>query len=319
MIWGLFAVTPVIVRMKTSTYLDSDWCHRESELLDFIVECCDFVRGRQFIDATLDQIETLDHLLPAASALNAQAQAAQFPGQRQVLIPPRLNELEAALLAGVNAARLVAQFFKGSAAHTNQLVSVLCQGVSPPLPCISNNPTGWAPYIALFTALTAVAQDQLPVAMTADLDAEALQREIDGAERVPDFGDGRFDVLDVLAAQEWVRVELAREMRNFRKQILIDCRTLTRSDWEQNVGFCVQRGLAAVATPIPVWFLQRAEGRVDQWPLIGDVRPIFTQHVENQFAWMFLVSTPRGWAARYADECGMAIAPRLRAALQAGA
>src|SRR5262249_10685590 len=91
MIWGLFAVTPVIVRMKTSTYLDSDWCHRESELLDFIVECCDFVRGRQFIDATLDQIETLDQLLPAASALNAQAQAAQFPGQRQVLVPPRLT------------------------------------------------------------------------------------------------------------------------------------------------------------------------------------------------------------------------------------
>jgi hypothetical protein len=48
----------------------------------------------------------------------------------------------------------------------------------------------------------------------------------------------------------------------------------------------VIRGVNRVQTSVPLWILQRADQRVDEWPGIGD-NPIFTQHFDKQWNWMW--------------------------------
>ena len=51
MIWGLFGPAPAIVRMASETYRDSEWCQRESEMLEHLLERGDFMH-RLVIDAS---------------------------------------------------------------------------------------------------------------------------------------------------------------------------------------------------------------------------------------------------------------------------
>jgi hypothetical protein len=67
----------------------------------------------------------------------------------------------------------------------------------------------------------------------------------------------------------------------------------------------LQRGLTSAATQVPVWFLQSAGARVDQWPSIGDYRPIFTEHVPEQFAWMSIRSPATDWLPAYLEKAGL--------------
>ena len=48
---GAVPPAPVVVRMASDAYRASEWCMRESELLDHLLERGDFMRGRVVIDA----------------------------------------------------------------------------------------------------------------------------------------------------------------------------------------------------------------------------------------------------------------------------
>ena len=61
----------------------------------------------------------------------------------------------------------------------------------------------------------------------------------------------------------------------------------------------LHRGFTSAATTVPVWFLQSAGNRIDRWAAIGDFRPIFTQHVGDQFAWMDTRPAPADWPQQY--------------------
>jgi hypothetical protein len=87
--------------------------------------------------------------------------------------------------------------------------------------------------------------------------------------------------------------------------IVVDCRRLSREDWERSTAYTLSRGLTSAATRVPVWFLQSANERVDRWPLIGDYRPIFTEHFEGQFSWMKIILLPEDWFERYSAKNGL--------------
>src|SRR5204863_6659830 len=93
---------------------------------------------------------------------------------------------------------------------------------------------------------------------------------------------------------------------------LIDLRGMSRETWETDPSLSLARGIAALRQPPrPVWFIQLAEQRVDEWALRGD-RPIFTQYTESQFAWMFETSFSPDWPDSYAEHCGLVLSPELR-------
>jgi hypothetical protein len=78
---------------------------------------------------------------------------------------------------------------------------------------------------------------------------------------------------------------------------MIDCRPMTRQDWENDPSLTLMRGLAAVRLSVPLWFVQAAGQDVENWPFVGE-RPIFTQHLESQFAWMWEILLPRREACK---------------------
>ena len=80
-----------------------------------------------------------------------------------------------------------------------------------------------------------------------------------------------------------------------RNGLVVDCRQLGRDEWERDPTRTLQRGLVSAAATSPVWFLQRGEERVDQWAFIGDYRPIFTQHLDEQFSWMAIGDIDPAW------------------------
>lgn len=315
MIWGLFAAAPVIVRMKSRTYLESEWCRRESELLDYMFKTSDFLQGRRFINASPDKVTALDELVPAPPSGLVLSES--FPPLAELLEPPLVTEEEATLLRAAGAIRVLNIVTRGRAEFTNILIERLSREI-PPIPPPTNNPDGWRPYRDIFAALQSLSECNRPIFMTADYDEVTMGREMEHAQKFPDLSDGKNDLGDVLAANEWLRVEYPALLADGRgNQLIIDCRDRTCADWEQNNAFALCRGLATVATTVPVWFLQNSETRVDHWPLIGDRRPIFTEHFAGQFSWMIQIQPSPGWIARYLKECGLGFAPELRARFEA--
>lgn len=311
MIWGLFAATPVIIRMKTGAYLGSEWCRRESELLDYVRKRSDFVRGRLFVDASVKQTERLDELIPPLPTVAALFDT--FPPLAELLEPPLVTDDERMVLAAAGAVRIIALQAGGRADVTNAVIAALSRDQSPDVPCPTNNPDGWQAYRALFIALSQRSQGEQPIIMTADYDKATLLRELEAAQKFPSLGDGATSIFDVLTAQEWLRVEYVALRKDGRgNQIVIDCRDRLREDWEKSVEFGLCRGLAVVATSVPVWFVQHADTRIDHWPLIGDKRPIFTEHFPDQFTWMMQVQPAPGWLERYMEDSGLRFADTLK-------
>jgi hypothetical protein len=67
--------------------------------------------------------------------------------------------------------------------------------------------------------------------------------------------------------------------------LAINCRDINRDQWMSAEQLSLHRGLLAVRSPVPIWIIQGATQEVDSWGLPGD-RPIFTEYLSNQFAWM---------------------------------
>ena len=297
MIWGLFAPTSTIVRMPSSAYGESEWCQRESELLDHLVEQCDFMRNRHLIDAAESDAGNLNSLLTAMS--NAPS---PWPAPVRLIQPPTLSDAEAALMSASGAVRLISIIAEGRIEVIGQAIGALRRSDHPDLPCLTNNPGGWRDYVDLFRALpSGVAQaiDDGRVIFQTQVERPDQLRMPELAKNLPDFGDPRVPALrDHLAAFEWTLVEEDSLLSN-HVGVVVDCRDLPRRDWEKSAAYTIHRGLTSAATTIPVWFLQRAPERVDRWPTIGDYRPIFTECFEGQFSWMKIASLPEDWFSRY--------------------
>ena len=49
---------------------------------------------------------------------------------------------------------------------------------------------------------------------------------------------------------------------------------------------------------------------MDQWAFIGDYRPIFTQHLDEQFSWMAIGDIDPAWMTRYLSASGLMFSGR---------
>ena len=50
MVWSLFSATPVICKVQSERYADSEWCNREAEMFAHLCEHTDFLEGRHFFE-----------------------------------------------------------------------------------------------------------------------------------------------------------------------------------------------------------------------------------------------------------------------------
>jgi hypothetical protein len=296
MIWGLFAPTPTIIRMPSAAYLESEWCQRESELLEYVTNQCDFMRNRSLIDAEESAAANLDSLLDQP----LHERKLQQRTVRSILVP-ELTQAQAVRMSAAGAIRVIAAATGLTDEDVARVARMLRHGDIPQFDCPTNNKLGWREYVDIFQEL----------AQIVSMDEEARPLD-EGSARIggirgliknlPDFGDpGVPPLRDHLAAFEWMLVEQGNLLpeQNYAS-IAVDCRSLTREEWESSPAYTLHRGLTSAATGIPVWFMQSANQRIDKWPRIGDYRPIFTQLLEGQFRWMELVSLPGDWFERYA-------------------
>jgi hypothetical protein len=72
----------------------------------------------------------------------------------------------------------------------------------------------------------------------------------------------------------------------------------------------VIRGVNRVRTAVPLWILQSAEQRVDEWQGMG-TNPIFTQHMANQWHWMLELLDATDWPDLYRAECKLKFSAKL--------
>jgi len=146
---------------------------------------------------------------------------------------------------------------------------------------------------------------------------EDLVLDLSVAQSPLDLSDGAIDQPAVFAALEWNRTIAPAQIGNERygkyfavgyRRIDLDCRP---SD-----EYMVICGVNRVLTSAPLWILQRADQRVDEWPGIGK-NPIFTQHAEKQWNWMVEALDEPQWPDSYRKQSKLLFAPRLTAALKA--
>ena len=64
MIWNLFAPVPLLVRVGTPGYEESEWCCREREMFGYLLAHSDFVEGRTIAELDVDQLAAVDLALP---------------------------------------------------------------------------------------------------------------------------------------------------------------------------------------------------------------------------------------------------------------
>jgi hypothetical protein len=298
MIWGLFASSPTIIRMPSEAYLDSEWCQRESELLQYVADQCDFMRNRSLMDAEESAAANLDDLL--GEPLNGR----RILQQRKVrsILVPEVTKAQAVRMSAAAAIRLIAAAEGVSNEEAARVTRMLRHGNIPQFDCPTNNQHGWRDYVDIFHELAQI----VPFDKEAShLDKSSTRTTLEIRELVkhlPDFGQAGVPSLrDHLAAFEWIQVEQEYLLREWPyASFVVDCRLLTRDEWESRPAYTLRRGLTSAATSIPVWFVQSANQRIDRWPWIGDYRPILTQHSEGQFRWMELVALPENWFERYA-------------------
>ena len=64
MVWGLFAATPVLIRIQSPNYAASEWCEREAELIRYLEETCDFMPRRWVFDLSVEEaLANLDRVV----------------------------------------------------------------------------------------------------------------------------------------------------------------------------------------------------------------------------------------------------------------
>jgi len=308
-VWRLFAATPAIVRVRTESYGASNWCRREAELTQYLVDHSDFFRGRIVADADLSQLDATAHALVAPNTLSRPERlfsslrnTSGFPPVTLVLDVPSQPDFIVNLLAAVCSLRLLHGLI-GDVEMVNALAVRLFRGEQIDLQAPTNDPGGWKMHYEIFAFLAQhTKKENVPLLLAPDYPKQQRTIDIeDVVQRIPDLRSGEYRGLDLLAALEW-----NREVRRWfgerwgSNRAVVDCRGLNEHDWSTAITHSVKRGMLALWTETLVFIAQNAGQSVDLWPAISDRdSPILTQHVPGQLRWMAQALTLPTWIAAY--------------------
>jgi hypothetical protein len=323
MIWGLFAATPALVRVRTPAYQASVWCRREGEMIDHLCRRADFLAGRHVLEATLDELAALDAWETAARGAPRTAAAdlqSEFPPSHLNVWSPRpAPEPDLAVMRAAGALRAMSAVI-GDPALVNRVVDALRRdGDFPLIPAPTNHPGGWPAYATLFRAVDALAggtpEAPRALGLPEAYGDEDLARDRALCDLVPDLGAGAPALGDVLVAIEFLRsVWPVMVDQGLGRFLALNLQGLSQAQWQRDPAWSLHRGLAVLrGLPVPLWFLQHADQNLSDWGLPADP-PILTEHVEAQFSWM-LEAHPdaAAWRAGYPRHSGLAFSPALRA------
>lgn len=328
MIWGLFAATPAIARVHSSSYNDSIWCRRERELTDYVLKQNDFLTVRWIIDLERPELRRLDAIVKVWNDRNPQqswGKLPEFPPFTEVCSPGPMPTWEARMHRASAALRLIHAFIPSATPElVNRLALHLQSGKDLPGSAPTNNPDGRRTYGEIFreaSDISGSAQDELAVRLPSSYDQSHRELDLQIGQRIPDLQTGSPSLRDVLVAMEWLLVEYPQFLERRRGDFLaINCQRLSREAWQNSEELSLHRGLAAMRPRLsaPLWIIQTADQDVELWPLIGEV-PIFTEHVSAQFAWMIEVQFDRCEAqGRYPEDSGLILAPILEGRCRSG-
>jgi hypothetical protein len=319
MMWGLFAAPPLLVRVDSPLYKQSLWCRREIEVIEYLFEQSDFLADRSLIDLPVDRLPELDRVFPAWAAhfgddMAEGDLALPYPPPCSAWSPELMLEWEVKLYRAAAALRLM-NVFLADVALTNQLADKIYGGLDLPGEAPTNNPDGWLAYGATLRDLRSILGNDppsLPIHLAATYNAEDQAKDIDLAQRIPDLSTGVFRLGDVLVALEWLRTEWPVMVESGSGDfVVLDCKQFTKEVWTEAIELSLHRGLTSIRTSGPLWLLQLAGQDVETWPFIGE-RPIFTQHLPDQFNWMLQVWFDRQqMRSRYPTDSAMDLSPAL--------
>jgi hypothetical protein len=321
MIWGLFALSPIITIINSPAYTDSEWCRRELELINFLFLQCDFHPGRKVRMLEPAEIKEFDKIEAdwfqqnntdadfKIDALN------NFPPLCYVYTPSKNEEWQLRMLRAAGLLRLLHAVLLNPGL-ANQVCQYLLENeADPPVPAYTNHPGVWQQYKKILVDLSAEFDGprRLHMMMPENLktlNPDESQKVLDS---IPDLSSGIPAFEDVLVALEWMESLLPiLEDASFGGMILIDLRGITQESWEADPALSLARGIAALRQPPkPVWFIQAAGQEIEKWGLLGGDLPIFTQHTENQYDWMWDGTLSPDWPAYYAARCGLQLSEAL--------
>jgi len=322
MIWGLFAASPAIVRVRTSGYDESIWCRREAEMVQHLIDRADYLANRHAGDLDLTQLASLDQwetIARGAPRDELTRISGEFPAMGLEVWSPRpAPPWELAVQRAAGALRAISAYV-GNAGMVNRIVGELVQrGDFTPVPPPTNDPGGWRAYAMIFLEVAAAAKPsqadpfwlRLPQAYSDD----DLARDRELTQLIPDLRSGKPRLGDVLVAIEFLRTTWPLMVdQGHGRFLMLNLQGLSYEQWLDDPQWSLHRGLSALrGLPVPLWFLQRAGQQLSEWDLPGDP-PILTEHLEAQFGWMLETSPVEDeWRRRYPDESGLDMSPSLR-------
>jgi hypothetical protein len=341
MIWNLFAPVPLIVRVKSPGYLASEWCRRENEIFQYLIDHADFLEGRAIADVGVDKVTELDTSLfqggapggGSAPAKSLPAPAGEFPLFSLVLVSRVPAPIDLAILRAAGALRLINLLVRDPV-RANKVASDAAAGEAIDMEPPTNNPDGWTAYGAVFRDLEAAAPPLAPgkppvaetprhhaagqlLSLRVPDDYPALDVEVDriGALQIPDLSDGQYRLADVLAALEWQRTVLTWFMdEDFGDKIVVDLVGYGMEDWTTLADFSLARGLLALNSLSPTWIMQQAGQNAHLWSGFRE-NPIFTSHIDDQFSWLKPVITDPSWLLYYLANAGLDTESNLQVAI----
>ena len=157
MIWSLFASVPLIARVKSPAYFESEWCRREHEMFQYLVEHGDFLEGRAIVDIGADQLAELDvSLFEDTTARGGSsrmkpfsAPKKEFPPSSLVLVGNVPLAIDVAILRAAGALQLINALVQNPVL-ANEVASRAAAGDDIDIEAPTNNPDGWAAYGGIF-------------------------------------------------------------------------------------------------------------------------------------------------------------------------
>src|SRR6185436_11314305 len=195
------------------------------------------------------------------------------------------------------------------------------------------NPEGWAAYVEIFKDLVSTLENEpakrsmvhrllgrgsaraLPLRMPGDYSMDDMREDMARSTQIPDLSAGQHRLADVLVAVEWRRTVLAWFMdEGYGDKAMVDVGESTAEEWASQPHQSLARGLLALNATTPTWIMQRAGQSVHLWPGVRE-QPIFTRHVEGQFAWLKPVFVVPCWLAFYLGNSRLEFQPELQGAM----
>jgi hypothetical protein len=299
MVWSLFAATPVLCKIRSANYGDSEWCRRESELFQHLASTADFLRGRRVLEIDLDSIA----LLEKAAITNPKTHR-WFNVAAGVDSPPmelrRMETWQGVMITAASVARFTARAM-ALASHPGYPPSDLANHMlkmlySPDEGAIPDGDfwvfeRGWQKMSAVLRAGAAALALEGPLAkVVKDETAEDVTQWFEAiAKDPPNVQNTELNPCDLCAALEW-RAHLEPYLRKHNagtmlenQAAIIDLRDTNVEEWRSHPGWTVARGLISLRLPFPIIVRQRAGQNAEKWPLFTDIDvPIFTEHLPDQ-------------------------------------